>query len=173
MNARHLMLVLTVGVAAMATAGQSAAPRCADAAYRQFDFWVGTWDVFKPDGSLAGRNRIGKRYEGCVLHEQYETPAGYRGESLNTYDAGRRLWHQTWVDNGGTLLLLEGSLRERSMLMEGATTALDGKVTQHRITWTPNPDGSVRQHWQSTDASGKWNTVFDGRYVRVATAIQD
>lgn len=151
----------------------AAAPRCADAAYRQFDFWVGTWDVFKPDGSLAGRNRIEKRYDGCSLHEQYGTPAGYRGESLNTYDAGRKLWHQTWVDNGGTLLLLEGSLRAGSMQMEGTTTAADGKVTRHRITWTPNPDGSVRQHWQSTDAGGKWSTVFDGRYVRVAASTRN
>jgi hypothetical protein len=170
MNARYLLLVLA-GAASMLQGVEvlAAAPRCEAAAHRQFDFWIGTWNVFKPDGALAGRNRIEKRYDGCVLHEQYETPGGYKGESLNTYDAGRKLWHQTWVDNGGTLLLLEGSLREGSMVLEGATTATDGKITRHRITWTPNRDGSVRQHWQSTDAAGQWNTVFDGKYVRVQT----
>jgi hypothetical protein len=59
------------------------------------------------------------------------------------------------------------------MVMEGATTAVDGKVTRHRITWTPNADGSVRQHWQSTDDAGRWTTVFDGRYVRAAADRQD
>jgi hypothetical protein len=167
MKTRHLLIVLA-GAASMLPVmdGQAAAPRCEATAHRQFDFWIGTWDVLKPDGTLAGRNRIEKRYDGCVLHEQYETPSGYQGESLNTYDAGRKLWHQTWVDNSGTLLLLEGSLREGSLVMEGTTTATDGVVTRHRITCTPNRDGSVRQHWQSTDASGKWNTVFDGKYVR-------
>lgn len=168
MNARHLLIALAGAACTGPGMGvQAAAPRCEAAAHRQFDFWIGTWDVFKPDGTLAGRNRIEKRYDGCVLHEQYATPAGYRGESLNTYDAGRKLWHQTWVDNGGTLLLLEGSWREGSMVMEGATTAADGRITRHRITWTPNRDGSVRQHWQSTDTGGNWNTVFDGKYVRV------
>jgi hypothetical protein len=165
---RELIVIATAFAAASGVAAQAAAPPCEAAVHRQFDFWIGAWDVFKPDGSLAGRNRIGKRYDGCVLHEQYETPAGYRGESLNVHDAGRRVWHQTWVDNGGTLLLLEGSLRDGSMVMEGATTAADGKVTRHRITWTPNRDGSVRQHWQSAVAGAAWTTVFDGRYVRVA-----
>jgi hypothetical protein len=30
---------------------------------------------------------------------------GYSGESLNEYDAARKVWHQTWVDSSGTLLL--------------------------------------------------------------------
>lgn len=165
------MKVVAFAAAIAAISGvevRAAAPPCEAAVHRQFDFWVGTWDVFKPDGSLAGRNRIEKRYNGCVLHEQYETPSGYLGESLNAHDAGRRLWHQTWVDNGGTLLLLEGALRDGSMVMEGSATATDGKVTRHRITWTPNRDGSVRQHWQSAADGAGWTTVFDGRYVRVA-----
>ena len=28
---------------------QQTAP-CSDPAYRQFDFWVGKWEVFRPDG---------------------------------------------------------------------------------------------------------------------------
>jgi hypothetical protein len=30
---------------------------------------------------MAGENRIQKILNGCVLHEQYQTPTGYRGES--------------------------------------------------------------------------------------------
>ena len=39
--------------------GTSAA--CADPAYRQFDFWIGEWQVHTPDGKLAGTNRITRR----------------------------------------------------------------------------------------------------------------
>jgi len=142
-----------------------AAP-CEAPEHRQFDFWLGSWNVHGPAGKLAGVNRIEREYDGCVLHERYTTERGYRGESLNAYDPGRRLWHQTWVDNQGTLLALEGGLQGSSMVMQGETTAGDGKATKHRITWTPNSDGSVRQHWESADASGTWKTVFDGKYTR-------
>jgi len=139
---------------------------CTDPAFRQFDFWIGEWNVHTPDGKLAGTNRITREYEGCVLHERYTTARGYSGESLNTYDAGRKVWHQTWVDNEGVLLLLEGSFVNGQMQLAGQTSATDGKVTKHRITWTPNADGTVRQFWESTDANGHWVVAFDGRYSR-------
>lgn len=144
----------------------SIAAPCEGTAHRAFDFWLGTWNVHTPDGKLAGTNRIEREYGGCVLHERYDTGRGYSGESLNIYDAPRKVWHQTWVDTAGTLLLLEGGLREGRMVLEGRTLGADGATTKHRISWTPNADGSVRQLWESTDAKGQWGTAFDGRYTR-------
>ena len=138
---------------------------CEAPEHRQFDFWLGEWEVHTPDGKLAGRNRIDREYNGCVIHEHYTTERGYSGESLNAFDASRQVWHQTWVDNAGTLLLLEGRLTAGKMVLEGRTTKADGTVVRHRITWAPNEDGSVRQHWESTDADGAWKTAFDGRYT--------
>ena len=40
----------------------------------------------------------------------YTTPTGYTGESFNIYDSARRVWHQSWVDNAGLLLQLDGGL---------------------------------------------------------------
>ena len=139
---------------------------CAAPENRQFDFWVGDWQVHKPDGSFAGMNRITLEYGGCVVHEHYANGRGYSGESLNTYDAARKLWHQTWVDNNGLLLTLEGHWDGRSMLLEGIGAGEDGALTRQRITWSPNSDGSVRQLWESADGKGGWTVVFDGRYTR-------
>jgi hypothetical protein len=150
----------------LASAGATEAAPCDAPEFRQFNFWLGEWQVMQPDGALAGTNSIRKEYGGCVLHERYQTAKGYSGESLNAYDVGRKRWHQTWVDNTGTLLLLEGGLRGSEMILEGSTTDAKGVVTRHRITWTPNPDGTVRQHWQSTDATDTWVTAFDGLYSR-------
>ncbi len=141
---------------------------CDGPEFRQFDFWLGTWKVHKTDGTVAGRNRIEREYDGCVVHEHYSTPRGYSGESLNVYDASRKVWHQSWVDNAGLLLLLEGRLEDKSMVMEGQTSAADGQSTRHRITWTPNADGTVRQLWESTDAKGQWTVAFDGLYKKGA-----
>jgi hypothetical protein len=139
---------------------------CTAGEHRQFDFWIGEWNVHTPDGKLAGTNSIKSEYGGCVLHERYSTSRGYRGESLNIYDAGRKVWHQSWVDTDGALLLLEGGLRSKSMELEGQSIGAEGEVTKHRITWTPNADGTVRQHWESSGSEGVWTTAFDGTYQR-------
>jgi hypothetical protein len=142
------------------------AAACDKPAHHAFDFWLGEWEVRTPDGKLAGINHIEREYEGCVLHERYKSEGGYSGESLNIYDVRRNVWHQTWVDSAGTLLLLEGGKSANAMILEGQTIGKDGSTRKHRITWTPNADGSVRQHWESTDATGQWTTTFDGRYTR-------
>ena len=111
-------------------------------------------------------NKITGEYGGCVLHERYDTQRGYSGESLNIYDATRKVWHQTWVDSSGTLLLLEGGMRDGKMVLEGQTVGDDGSISRQRISWTPHANGSVRQFWESTDATGKWTTAFDGLYTR-------
>jgi hypothetical protein len=146
------------------TAPVSAA--CDAVEYRAFDFWLGEWDVYGPKGKLAGRNSIKKEYDGCVVHERYDTERGYRGESLNTYDPQRKVWHQTWVDSSGLLLILEGGLQDGKMVLLGQTVGKEGAVVRHRVSWTPNPDGTVRQFWESTNANAEWSVTFDGKYQR-------
>jgi len=160
-------LVLAFSAAAtlfLATTAR-AAGACEAGEHRQFDFWLGEWNVNTPDGKLAGVNSITSEYGGCVLHERYSTSRGFSGESLNVYDPARKVWHQTWVDNSGTLLLIEGGLRGKDMVLEGEIRGADGVVTKHRITYTPNADG-LRQHWETSGGDGKWATIFDGKYTR-------
>lgn len=156
---------MALGVSAHSQAQTPASP-CSAAEHRAFDFWIGEWNVHGVNGKLAGTNSIKREIGGCVLHERYDTGRGYSGESFNIYDAPRKVWHQTWVDSGGLLLLLEGGIREGRMVLEGRTIGPDGSVTKHRITWTLNPDGSVRQHWESTGPTGEWAVAFDGKYTR-------
>jgi hypothetical protein len=160
-----IRILFMTGLLSLA-AGAHAAGACEAAAHRQFNFWLGEWNVHTPGGKLAGTNSIKVEHGGCVIHERYATPGGYAGESLNIYDAARKVWHQSWVDTAGTLLLLEGGLRGKSMVLEGQTTGGDGKITKHRITWTPNADGSLRQLWESTNEQGGWVTSFDGKYTK-------
>src|SRR5262245_55034989 len=131
----------------LATSLCHAAPpaSCSAAEHRQFDFWVGEWRVTRPDGTLAGINRITQEYAGCVIHARYSTGKGYSGESLNVYDAARKVWHQTWVDDGGLLLTLEGHWDGKNMVLEGMAPGADGAMAKQRITWTPNADGTLRQ----------------------------
>ena len=43
-----------------------------------------------------------------------------------------------------------------------------GIVALQRIGWTPLHDGRVRQHWETSNDTGKtWTTAFDGYYTKV------
>ena len=159
----YVILVLGLGALAAHAATPTA---CSTPEHRQFDFWIGDWQVRKPDGGVAGINRITAEYGGCVIHEHYVTGRGYSGESLNIYDATRKLWHQTWVDDGGLLLTLEGRWNGSSMVLEGLAPGPNGVPARQRITWTPGADGSVRQLWETADAKGAWSVAFDGRYTK-------
>ena len=145
-------------------------PPCSEAAYHQFDFWLGEWNVLRAGDESGDEayNSITPIMQGCALQERYHTSSGYSGESLNTYDATRKVWHQTWIDSAGLLLLLEGGFDGDSMVLEGNRTTADGGSERQRITWTPNEDGTVRQHWQVAPPDGEWTTAFDGLYTRQA-----
>jgi hypothetical protein len=155
------------GVMAQAPDAASAAaaarpPACAAAEHRQFDFWLG-------DCKLAGRNVITRIAGGCALRENWAGRGGFTGQSLNGWNAREKRWQQTWLDSAGGRLDLAGAFRDGAMVLEGSTPhpKTAGATQRHRITWTPNADGSVRQLWQTSDDDGRsWATAFDGRYVR-------
>ena len=141
------------------------------AEHRQFDFWIGNWDVFGPGGDVVGSNRIEPVSDGCGIAECWTGASGSRGVSYNAWDPGSRLWRQFWVGNtSGDVLCLEGGLVDGSMVLQGARPIpANGKPQLQRISWTPNPDGSVRQHWQQSDDDGaSWTSVFDGIYRKTS-----
>lgn len=144
---------------------------CDKPEYRQFDFWLGEWTV-TANGKHAGNNVISKHLGECALFEHYTTPTGYEGTSFNIYDKITRRWHQTWVDNTGLMLQLEGGLEtlpsgKKGMVMWGEGMNPQGATVTHRITWSPEEKGDVRQHWQMSEDQGiSWSTVFDGLYTK-------
>ncbi|HEU4400636.1 MAG TPA: hypothetical protein VFT43_00895 [Candidatus Polarisedimenticolia bacterium] len=163
---RPLLLPIILTLLLPATAGGPPTP-CRSPAHRQFDFWLGDWEVRTPDGAVAGTNRITGIQGGCGLLENWAGASGMTGTSLNTYDAARGLWHQTWVDSRGSLLLLDGAFEAGKMVLSGTTRSPQGKTVTDRITWEPTSAGAVRQLWEQSEDGGKsWTVAFDGRYTR-------
>jgi hypothetical protein len=132
---------------------------------RQFDFWIGDWEVTQPDGKKAGENRIESISAGWGLLENWNGAGGGVGKSLNTWLPDRKQWRQFWVGNGEALELTGGLNGQGEMVLTGMTSTASGATQLERITWTPRADGSVRQHWQqSVDGGATWTTAFDGLY---------
>ncbi|MEP6656226.1 MAG: hypothetical protein ABJC33_03270 [Betaproteobacteria bacterium] len=143
-------------------------PGCIAPEHRQFDFWLGDWVVRDPSGKVVGENHLTSLHKGCALFENWTGGGGFTGSSLNLYDAERRQWHQTWVDISGGLLLLDGAFVDGKMVLAGKSAPdAQGVIALQRITWTPLPDGRVRQLWEtSSDGAKTWTTVFDGYYSK-------
>jgi len=146
---------------------------CTDDEYRHFDFWLGAWDVTGAGAGAAqptAKSKISSKQGGCMVLEEYEVNSGaYTGMSINFYDNVRELWHQTWMATNGAPVYLEGGLNDAgAMVLSDADLDFSERTgVINRVTWTPNPDGSVRQHWEvSSDKGETWSTSFDGHYAR-------
>jgi hypothetical protein len=156
----------TPGFAALMQVAQSA-HACSRDECRQFDFWVGSWEVFNPAGARVGRNHIRRVENGCALSESWTSARGGTGSSINFYHPGRGKWVQTWFDGNGGVIDLEGELRDGAMHLRGTNFSSDGTHELIRGTWTPLADGRVRQFFeQSRDQGATWYVWFDGYYVR-------
>lgn len=169
---RCLLAAWFVALAMNAAAASTAPPACTSAEHRQFDFWIGRWQVFGPGGKKLGDNVIEAIDGGCALIERWRGQGGFTGTSLNSWDAASQRWRQHWVDSQGGLLQLSGRLDGARMVLTGEQPHADkpGIVVRERISWTPLPGGAVRQHWERTEDGGaSWSTVFDGRYEKAPT----
>lgn len=138
-------------------------PACTDSTARQFDFWVGEWNV-TVGPNQAGTNSVTLEEGGCLIHEHWVGSRGGTGQSFNFVDKSNGQWTQVWVDNQGGNLRLAGKFAGNQMQLTGSAPGPDGKLMQQRLTFTRNPDGSVRQLWESSADGTTWTSVFDGLY---------
>ncbi len=160
-------MALPLLVAPPLAAQGDAQPTCEGPEHRQFEFWVGDWEVTAQGGKggVAGTNLITQTLDGCVLHEHWKGSQGGTGESFNFFDRQTGMWHQLWVDNRGRPLRFAGQYDDGKLAMEGESQAPDGSVIHHKLTFFNNAEGTVRQLWeQSRDGGTTWNVVFDGLY---------
>lgn len=149
---------------------QPAPPACSGPEYRQFDFWLGEWEVKLPNGKVAGTNSIKSILGGCALQESWQGSGNINGHSYNIYDATAKSWHQTWVDNAGSLLDLNGGLQDGKMVLSGDSKDEKGTTVKNRITWTRIDADHVRQLWETSSDGKTWAVSFDGMYTRKASS---
>ena len=168
-----LVQMLTALLAAQAAApapppaAAASQPPCAAEENRQFDFWVGKWDVY-PTGKdkLVAHSLIEKVYNGCGVRENWMPLSNQTGGSLNIYLPEEKHWEQFWIDSGGSRAVFTGGWNGKAMVIQGKWA---GPLV--RISYSKNADGSVRQFGeQSTDEGKSWAPSFDLTY-RPATGV--
>ncbi len=145
-----------------------------DPRFREFDFWVGDWDVQPTSGPPSpqpSRNRITLEENGCVVQEHWSGQGGSSGQSFNIFDRSIGRWRQTWVDNSGGQHDYVGELKGGNMVFEGTTPAPRGELGRvpTKLTLFHVGADTVRQFSETSNDGGKsWQLSYDLTYVRRA-----
>ena len=134
--------------------------------FRQFDYWIGEWDVKNPQGVPSGSSSIQLILGQCIILENWSGGGGSNGKSFNIYDTNDKKWHQTYVDDKGTFAHYIGGLVDGKMVMI-ADTMPGGKKALAKMTFSKLENGDVRQFGENSTDDGKtWTTAFDLIYSR-------
>jgi len=137
---------------------------------RQFDFWLGEWNVSTTQGAVpSGNSKIELILEDCVVQENWKSlNSPYAGKSYNIYNASLKRWEQYWVDSVGGNIFFYGGLKDG--VMDYWTDDLpqpDGTKLKRHLQFFKLGSDSVRQFSQGSSDGGKsWQVEYDFTYIR-------
>src|SRR5579859_2018339 len=137
---------------------------------RQFDFWLGEWNVETTQGAIpAGQSKIELILADCVVLEQWQSNGNpYSGKSYNIFNTSLKRWEQFWVDNVGGNIFFYGNLKDG--VMDYYTDELpqpDGTKLKRHLQFIKLGPDKVRQFSQGSTDSGKtWHVEYDFTYIR-------
>jgi hypothetical protein len=147
---------------------------CSRPEFRQFDFWIGEWDVYARNGQKAGDSKISLILDSCIILEEWTSANKsmgilYSGKSFNKYNPLTDQWQQTWVDNvGGSTEYLKGKYENKKMVFESAPFMFSrDTMAIRRLSFFDLDANKVRQHGElSKDKGATWSTEYDLEYRR-------
>tara|TARA_R110000868_G_scaffold383578_13_gene650793 strand:- start:6386 stop:6904 length:519 start_codon:yes stop_codon:yes gene_type:complete len=162
------LVLFSLPVLSFAQQGQQS--RCkTQPEYRQFDFWIGEWEVKNPNDVVVGNSEIELVVGDCLILENWISSRGTTGKSMNYYNLYDKKWHQLWIGSGGIPIEFIGdyNTERKSMDYIGRGTGPNGESLDYKFTFFHISDDHVRQLWeQSSDNGESWVTIFDGQYHR-------
>ena len=147
----------------------NANPCMADVHSREFDFWIGEWDVYVTGTRQpAGHSLIQMVSGGCAILENWDSPAS-TGKSINFIDPATNKWKQSWSGSykNGNQEFINGEYRDNAMHLDFETKDAQGnKITGRFIFYNQGPN-QVRQFNETSNDNGKtWTTDYDFTYLR-------
>ena len=157
----------------LAQSTPKAAPTPCDAAQqKQFDFWIGEWDLTwpgeKPGDVGHGSNRIKRIMDGCIVQENFSGADSmyFRGTSVSVFDTNSGRWKQTWVDNEGGYLDFIGEFKDGQMILQREAVRDGAKILQ-RMVWKNISNNEMDWSWEASRDGGKtWQVNWSIHYKR-------
>jgi pentatricopeptide repeat protein len=143
---------------------RTAHPCTASPEFRQFDYWLGEWDV-EIGGQKLAKSSVQLILDDCVLFENYTDSRGYAGKSFSLYDATNKKWEQRYVDTTGALHHWTGGL-DNGVITFRWDYELKGQKSYNRMTYVKEGSDRVRQILESSPDGKTWAKNYDGLYIR-------
>jgi hypothetical protein len=167
---KYLFFLFTCITTIQATAQKP----CSSPAYRQFDFWIGDWDVYAKNGTKAGDSKISVILDSCIILEEWTSAnvaqgLRYAGKSFNTWNRNTKQWQQTWVDNtGGTTEYLQGKYDDQKIIFQTKPFPFSkDTMAVRKLTFFNLSIDKVRQLGEITKDNGaSWQPEYDLEYRR-------
>jgi tetratricopeptide (TPR) repeat protein len=133
--------------------------------FRQFDYWLGEWDI-EIGGVKRAQSSIQLILDECVVFENYSDARGYAGKSFSLWDATAKKWEQRYVDTTGALHHWTGGIEDGVMVFYWTYT-LNGTKTTQRMKYLKEGADHVRQLIDTSTDDGKtWAPGYNGLYIR-------
>lgn len=143
---------------------------CIERESRQFDFWLGEWDVSQTGKTeIIAESSITLADQGCVILEAWRPFQGASGHSINGYDRQAKEWKQTWIDATGRITPYGGTMQDGTLIMDdrGSQPSTNPKITKSRMNFRKIDESSVRQWGEGWDSAAKnWIVTWDLTYHR-------
>lgn len=154
-------------------AGINAFPCRANAQAREFDFWVGEWNVFATGTNFTvGRSSIQKASGDCMILENWTAigPMPHNGKSMNYVNPETGKWEQLWIGSNGrgnnVTRFYNGEYKDSAMRFEFEMKTPQGKQAGRFSFFNQGPD-QVRQLSETSADGGKtWTINYDFTYKR-------
>lgn len=136
-----------------------------------FDFWVGEWNLhwYDQDSNLiTGENSITKDLGGSVIREMFRSEATKtNGASLSVLSALDSTWHQTWVDNQGSYIPLDGITKGDQRIFQTKPYEQNGNTFISRMRFYNISVNSFTWDWEkSADNGESWQLSWRIHYNR-------
>jgi tetratricopeptide (TPR) repeat protein len=135
-----------------------------DAGYRQFDFWIGGWDVYVQDRKV-GTSDTKVLQQGCIIEENWATPF-QTAQSFNFYNPVTKKWHQSYMDSNGGNYMMDGEYKDGALRFEGFIYSPQGQTPVHMTFYNLGPDKMRQTSETSSDGGKTWVQGWDGLYIR-------
>ncbi len=142
--------------------------------HRQFDFWIGEWNVYLPDlKSQVGESKIEIGSDGCLILENWTSKATppTTGKSMNYINPQTSKWEQLWVGSGINLnnpqKFINGEYKDEAMRFDFTQVDVNGNQQIGRFIFFNLKDKKVRQFCEVSSNAGKtWITQYDYYYIK-------
>ncbi|HLY70931.1 MAG TPA: tetratricopeptide repeat protein [Puia sp.] len=145
-------------------------PCMADPHAREFDFWIGEWNVYQTGTkNYQGHSLVQMIAGGCAILENWDSQNS-TGKSINFIDPVTNTWKQSWAGSyaSGIQEFVHGRYLDSAMRFDFETTDSRGNKTIGRfIFYNQGPDQIRQFNESSADGGRTWTTNYDFTYQRI------